>query len=51
MELLITALVIGLLVYGLERNRTSTPASGLAGSTDVQDRDTERVTHDLLVHP
>ena len=50
MELIITAIVIGLLIYGLERNRIrqSRPTTPLAGSTNVQDRDTERVTRELL---
>ncbi len=56
MELLITAAVIALVVYGLERNRlrhTTGPRSPLAGSSDVVDRDTERITTDLLLrhHP
>lgn len=49
MELLITALVIALLIYGLEhnRNRQSRPGPRLAGSTDIIDRDTERITNEL----
>lgn len=49
MELLITAIIVGFVVYGLERNKArqlSTPH--LAGSTDIQDRDAERTTTDLL---
>jgi hypothetical protein len=51
MELLITAIVIGLLGYGLERNRlrqTTGPNAHLAGSSDVVDRDSERVSRELL---
>jgi hypothetical protein len=43
MELLIAAIVIGLVIYGLERNRVrqaATPHSRLSGSSDVEDRDT-----------
>jgi hypothetical protein len=50
MELLITALIVGFVIYGLERNnaRQTSPRSHPAGSTDIQDRDQERVTTDLL---
>jgi len=50
MELLVTAVIIALVVYGLERNRArqSQPHPHLAGSTDIQDRDTERITSELL---
>jgi hypothetical protein len=51
MELLITAIVIGLLIYGLERNRVrqaTQPHTHLAGSSDVVDRDSERVSCELL---
>jgi hypothetical protein len=50
---MITALfvlvVLALVGYGLERNhaRQSAPHSRLAGSTDIQDRDLERVDADL----
>jgi hypothetical protein len=50
MELLITAIVIGLLIYGLERNRirqATQPHSHLAGSSDIVDRDSERITCEL----
>ena len=49
MELLIIALIVGLVIYGLERNnaRQSTRLQ-LAGSSDIQDRDQERITTDLL---
>lgn len=50
MELLITAIVIGLLIYGLERNRARQPTQPrhhLAGSSDVVDRDSERVRTEL----
>ena len=50
MELLITALIVGFVVYGLERNnaRQSNPHPHLAGTSDIQDRDQERFTTDLL---
>jgi hypothetical protein len=51
MELLIAAIVIGLLVYGLERNRVrqaTEPHAHLAGSSDVVDRDSERISCELL---
>jgi hypothetical protein len=51
MELLITAIVIGIVVYGLERNRArqlTKPRAHLAGSSDIVDRDTERITCELL---
>jgi hypothetical protein len=50
MELLITVIVIALVIQGLERNRQrqSTPHLHLAGSSDIQDRDTERFNCELL---
>ncbi|MGH3758294.1 hypothetical protein [Actinophytocola sp.] len=51
MELLITALVTGIVIYGLERNRArqaTQPHPHLAGSTDIVDRDTERTSAELL---
>jgi hypothetical protein len=50
MELLITAIIITLVIYGLERNRIrqSQPYPHLAGSNDVQDRDSERLSCELL---
>lgn len=50
MELLITAIIIGLIIYGLERNkaRQTTPLHHLTGSTDIQDRDQERISTELL---
>jgi hypothetical protein len=46
---LVIALVIGLVVYGLERNKNRKPTHPhLVGSTDVQDRDQERVSAELL---
>jgi hypothetical protein len=51
MELLITAIVIGLLIYGLERNRirqATAPHGHLAGSSDIVDRDAERLSCELL---
>ncbi len=54
MELIVTAIVIGLLIYGLERNRArhaTHPHTHLAGSSDVIDRDTERTTTELQTRP
>lgn len=51
MELLITALVIAALIYGLERNRirqATQPHAHLSGSSDIVDRDTERISCELL---
>jgi hypothetical protein len=49
MELLITAIIVALVIYGLERNKANTPNHPhLAGSTDVQDRDMERLSTELL---
>lgn len=51
MELLVTAIIIGLVIYGLERNRARQVTSThtyLAGSSDVQDRDAERISCELL---
>jgi len=50
MELLITALIIGLVIYGLERNNRRTTHPRLTGSNDIQDRDQERVSSELLWH-
>jgi hypothetical protein len=47
MELLITALIVGFVIYGLERNNARHPVHHLTGSTDIQDRDQERLTTDL----
>jgi hypothetical protein len=46
---IITFILIGLIVYGLERNRRhqDAPRPRLAGSTDVVDRDGQRVLADL----
>jgi hypothetical protein len=48
---LFVLIVLALVGYGLERNhsRQSAPHSRLAGSTDIQDRDLERVDADLRV--
>lgn len=52
MELLITALIVALVIYGLERNNARQPnRSHLAGSTDIQDRDRERTSTELLARP
>jgi hypothetical protein len=49
MELLIVALIIALVVYGLERNNSRQATHPhLTGSTDIQDRDQERLSTDLL---
>jgi hypothetical protein len=51
MELIIAAIVIGLLIYGLERNRVrqaTQPHAHLSGSSDVVDRDSERISCELL---
>jgi hypothetical protein len=51
MELLVTAIIIGLVIYGLERNRARQATAQhphLAGSTDIQDRDSERISGELL---
>lgn len=51
MEIIVTAAIVGAIVYGLERNRArleSQPHAHLAGSTDVQDRDNERISCELL---
>jgi hypothetical protein len=45
MELLVIALIIGFVVLGLERNKTHNRT--LAGSTDIQDRDQERLSIEL----
>jgi hypothetical protein len=46
--LIVLLIIIGLVVYGLERNhRRSSPSGRLAGSSDVQDRDAERVLAEL----
>ena len=50
MELLITAIIVGIVVYGLERNRArqaTRPHAHLAGSSDIVDRDTERISCEL----
>jgi len=49
MEHLIAAIILALLIYGLERNRIrqGRGAHHLAGSTDIQDRDTERISCEL----
>lgn len=50
MELLITAILIGLVIYGLEHNRarqTLHPNTYPYGSTDIQDRDNERIINEL----
>jgi hypothetical protein len=53
MEALLLIALVALVAYGLERNhsRQRQPLSGMAGSTDAQDRDTERVRADLQATP
>jgi hypothetical protein len=49
MELLVIAIIVTLVVSGLERNNRHTPEHPhLHGSTDIQNMDTERLTEDLL---
>jgi D-lyxose ketol-isomerase len=51
MELLVIAVIVALVTYGLERNNRHTPEHPhLHGSTDVQNRDVERLTTDLQAH-
>jgi len=52
MELLIATAVIALLLYGLQHNtHPHYPNPHLAGSTDITDRDQDRLTTDLKSHP
>ncbi len=46
---IVTFIVIALLAYGLERNRRhqAQPRSRLAGSSDIVDRDSERINAEL----
>jgi hypothetical protein len=49
MEIILTALIVGFVIYGLERNNArQTTHPHLAGSSDIQDRDQERTATDLL---
>jgi hypothetical protein len=49
MELLITALIVGFVIYGLERNNSrQTTHPHLTGSNDIHDRDQERLSTELL---
>jgi hypothetical protein len=47
--IIITFIVIAVIAYGLERNRRhqAQPRSRLAGSSDIVDRDSERIFSDL----
>ena len=47
--IIISLVIIGLIVYGLERNRRhqSQPRGRLAGSSDIIDRDRERIWSDI----
>lgn len=47
--IIITVILIALIAYGLERNRRrqAAPRSLLAGSSDIVDRDSERLFADL----
>ena len=50
--LIVLLIIIGLVVYGLERNhRRGGLSDRLAGSSDVQDRDAERVLAELSRRP
>jgi hypothetical protein len=54
MELLITAVLLALVLHGLNRNQARQPFQPhphLTGSTDVQNRDKDRLTCDLQSHP
>jgi hypothetical protein len=49
---IVLLIIIGLVVYGLERNhRRGGLAGRLAGSSEVQDRDAERVLAELSRRP
>jgi uncharacterized membrane-anchored protein YhcB (DUF1043 family) len=50
MELLVVAIIVGFVVHGLERNKARQAQLGnaLTGSSDVQDRDRERTSVELL---
>ncbi|MDQ3788045.1 MAG: hypothetical protein M3422_12490 [Actinomycetota bacterium] len=51
MELLVITIIVALVVIGLERNNRHTPEHPhLHGSTDVQNRDMERLNTDLQAH-
>jgi hypothetical protein len=47
--IIITLIIVGLLAYGLERNRRhqAQPRSRLAGSSDIVDRDSQRLFCEL----
>lgn len=48
MELIVFAAIIALVIFGLEHNRSrAANHPHLYGSTDVQDRDTERISGEL----
>ncbi len=49
MELIVFAALIALVVYGLQHNRSRAVSHPhLYGTSDVQDRDTERVSGELF---
>jgi hypothetical protein len=49
MELIVFAAIIALVIFGLEHNRSrAANHPHLYGTSDVQDRDTERVSGELL---
>lgn len=51
MELLVLAVIVALVIYGLERNNHHTPEHPhLHGSTDIENRDQARTTTDLQAH-
>jgi hypothetical protein len=47
--IIITLIIVGLIVYGLERNRRhqAQPRSRFAGSVNFRDRDRERILAEL----
>ena len=47
--IIITLVIVGLIAYGLERNRRhqAQPRGRLTGSTDIVDRDRERFLSDI----
>ena len=47
--IIITLIIVGLLVYGLERNRRRTTQGfgPLSGTSDIVDRDRERILNDI----
>ncbi|HVV08527.1 hypothetical protein [Amycolatopsis sp.] len=50
MNLLILLAVLGLVVYGLERNHRRTRPGRITGSTNFENRDAARAEADLQAH-